>query len=329
MTRLRFIALLWVCAVLALLAIHVLLPQRSGPIALTEVFEPYIALTGLVAAVVAFRPQPRIARPLVLLLLIVLLARCGPASISNPSGGAGELVQVMAWNMEAGLDAGERVLTGVLKSEADLIGLEELQPHAAAALDADSNLTSRLPYRALEPEATVRGVGLLSRYPIIEHQVSLDPPYVRTVVVPSLGNPIAVFVVHPLPARFNSVAGIPLALDAQKRDADIMLIRSLVDQDLRAGRSVIVMGDINTTEREPAYADLSVGLRDAHLDAGIGPGLMWRPPSLAFLPFGLLRIDYVFASSPIVVTSTLVDCGVPSDHCRLEATLYLGPATQL
>ena len=32
-------------------------------------------------------------------------------------------------------------------------------------------------------------------------------------------------------------------------------------QDLAADQTVLVMGDLNTTEREPAYADFTAGLQ--------------------------------------------------------------------
>jgi len=327
MKVLRLGALAWIALLLTLLGVHVLLPQRSGPIALTEVFEPYLVVTGLIASAFAFGAEPRIARPLVAILLVFAVVRYGPGLISVPSPGLGTPLQVMAWNIEAGPEAGQRALAGVLRSDAGLVGLEELQPEAAAALEADGTVATRLPYRALEPDDSVLGLGLLSVYPIVEHQYLADPPVMRAVVDPGPGDPFAVFVVHPLPARFVTIAGLTVALNATKRDADIAHIRSLIEADLAAGRSVIVLGDINTTEREPAYAQVTAGLRDAHLEAGIGPGLTWRPPGLRSLPFGLLRIDYVFASPPFAVTSTFVDCGLRSDHCRLEATIYLG--TQL
>ncbi len=66
----------------------------------------------------------------------------------------------------------------------------------------------------------------------------------------------------------------------------------------RAG-AVVMLGDLNTTEREPAYSELSAGLRDSHLDAGLGPGLTWGPDRFGFLPFGLLRIDYILVSPQI------------------------------
>ena len=181
--------------------------------------------------------------------------------------------------------------------------------------------------RVLEPEGTVRGVGLLSSIPVMEHQAFTDPPYLRALLRPLVGEPFAVFVVHPLPARFVHGFGLPIALDTTRRDADIATIRRHIDTDLAAGRSVLVLGDINTTEREPAYFDFSAGLHDAHLDAGLGPGFTWRQSDVSGLPFGLLRIDYVFASAPFVFQSAFTNCALKSDHCSLETTLYLG--TQL
>ena len=101
------------------------------------------------------------------------------------------------------------------------------------------------------------------------------------------------------------------------------LIRTRIEEDLAGKRSVIVLGDLNTTERERAYAGLSAGLRDAHLDAGLGPGFTWRPGPLSFLPFGMLRIDYVLSSPDLVATSSTVDCSLPSDHCRLDVELAM------
>ncbi|HYI22213.1 MAG TPA: endonuclease/exonuclease/phosphatase family protein, partial [Candidatus Limnocylindrales bacterium] len=80
-------------------------------------------------------------------------------------------------------------------------------------------------------------------------------------------------------------------------------------------------GDFNVTEREPAYNDVSTGLRDAHLDAGIGFGLTWRPGALRSLPMGLLRIDYIFSTTDLEAVSTHVECTANSDHCLLAATL--------
>lgn len=308
---------------LVLLSIHVLAPQRAGPIALTQVFEPYLALTALIAAIIAFGTPTRAARPFAAVLVVVLIARCAPVAFSNPGPGTGDELRVMTWNIEFGPDQGQRALAAVLDSQAQLVALQELQPPGADALAADPTLAQRLPHRVLAPGASARGLGLMSTMTIVEHQTYTDPPVLRALVRPTTGVPFAVFVVHPLPARIRTFARIPVALETGKRDADIAFIRSLIDDDMAAGRDVLVLGDINTTEREPAYFDLTRGLRDAHLDTGIGPGFTWGPGQLASLPFGVLRIDYAFSSPGFVFESTFVDCSLPSDHCALEATLKL------
>lgn len=327
MSRIRLLALGWVVLVIGLLAVHIFLPQRSGVLALTQVFEPYIVLTGLVACVFAVRVPGAPAKIAVAVLVVASLLRYVPGWLSFPGPGVGTELGVMTWNLELGGDAGERALEALRKTDAGLVGLQELQPAAAAAIQADADMSERWPNRVLAPEGGSLGIGLLSTYPILESQTSADPPMIRAVVAPEVGDPFVVFVIHPLPADFGTIAGIPVSIETTERDTEISYLRSLIDQDLDAGRSVIVMGDINTTEREPAYADLSAGLIDAHRDAGLGPGLTWRPDDLAFLPFGLLRIDYVFASPPFVIWSTFTDCSLRSDHCRLEATIFLG--TQL
>jgi endonuclease/exonuclease/phosphatase family metal-dependent hydrolase len=325
MRRLQRSAAAWIVFVLVIVGIHWVIPQPSGFIALTEVFEPYLVLSALLGIPLALRVDHRYARPAIALLVGVTVLRYGPAWVSTPASVQGDVLNVVAWNMESRPDAGQRALEGLLNLNADLIGIEELQPGAADALTANDQMTASLPFRALAPERTVLGVGLLSRYPIIEQQASTDPPFIRAVVDLPSSPSVAVYVVHPMPAEFRTIAGVPFSLETADRDAAIGRIRALIDADLAAHRPVIVMGDINTTEREPAYAALTAGLRDAHLDAGTGPGFTWRPPQFSFLPFGLLRIDYVFVSQEYVAQSSSVDCGVDSDHCRLQATLVRPP----
>ena len=315
-------ALGWVVFVIGLVAIHILFPQRSGVMALTQVFEPYIVLTGLIAAGFLAFAGPNVARVAAAALLIVAVARYGPSWISLPATAApgSTPLSVVSWNMELGPDAGERVIAGIGQAQADIVGVLEVQRDATDAIAADPGLSERYPARILRPDVGSRGVVLLSKFPILEQEVSTDPPYIRAIVQPpgDGDSPIAVFVVHPLPAPFMTVAGIPIGLETSKRDADIALVRSMMDSELARGHSVVMLGDINTTERELAYSELSAGLRNSHLDAGIGPGLTWGP--VGFLPFGLLRIDYILVSPEFQPLTSTVDCGLPSDHCRLEAT---------
>jgi endonuclease/exonuclease/phosphatase family metal-dependent hydrolase len=148
-----------------------------------------------------------------------------------------------------------------------------------------------------------------------------EPPYLRAVVTGPSGESVVVFVVHPLPGRFQTVARIPIGIDTARRDADIATIRRAVDADLGHGSSVVVLGDINATDREPAYADLAVGLHDARREVGRWPGLTWRPDFLKWLPLGALRIDYILSSALLVPADYSVNCTTLSDHCILSASL--------
>ncbi|HYI23147.1 MAG TPA: endonuclease/exonuclease/phosphatase family protein, partial [Candidatus Limnocylindrales bacterium] len=286
--RLAAICGAWVAAVLILLAIHILVPQRSGVLALTQVMEPFIVLTGLVAGAFALRGRAPWRMAVVAALVLVTVVHYGPIVLSFSGSSEGSRLDVVTWNALAGQADEVRVRAGLASIDADLVGLQELQPEAADMLAGDPELSARYPFRAMAPDYSVHGIGLLSQHPIVDFESSSDPPYIVAHVAPAGRDPISVFVAHPLPARIRAPAGIPVSLDATKRDSDIALIRSLIDREIALGRQVVVMGDFNVTEREPAYNDVSTGLRDAHLDAGIGFGLTWRPGALRSLPMGLL-----------------------------------------
>ncbi len=316
------VAAAWVAAVLVLLGVHMLLPQPAGVIALTEVLEPYIVLSALLALPFALRRRVGWRTLLASVLIVVVVIRYGAPLLSLPrSGAGGPTLSVATWNMLSADDAAGRAVAGVSGVDADLVAIQELRIEAARALESDPALAARYPHRVLAPEQTVLGMGLLSRHTILEQQTWSEPPLIRAVVATGIGSAV-VYVGHPLPARFQSVLRVPIGLDTTQRDADIAFVRSLIDSDLLERRDVIVLGDFNVTEREPAYASLARDLKDAHGSAGIGPGFSWRPPALRALPFGLIRIDYVLTSETLEAVSTHVDCSRPSDHCMVLATLF-------
>jgi endonuclease/exonuclease/phosphatase family metal-dependent hydrolase len=314
--------------VIGLLLVHLFVPQRSGVLALTEVLEPFIVLTALVLVPLALVGRERVGVAVVVVLLVTLGVRYAPGVLAHYPGEPPGNLTVTAWNVEAGDYGGQRVLEGLAGTTSDLVGLEEFQPDMANALETDPTFAAAYPYRALYPNSIVLGVGLLSRYPILEQSSTVtdvaradasEPPYLRAVVVLLAGERLVVYVVHPLPGRIQTAFGIPFALDTTKRDQDLATIRTAIDTDLSAGRAVLVMGDINTTTREPAFADFSKNLIDARY-AGPWPGLTWRwDPLKSLVPFGLLRIDYVLTNMTPVDYS--VRCTNLSDHCIVSAGL--------
>jgi vancomycin resistance protein VanJ len=326
MERLRGAAIVWVTLVVAIVVTDVVTPQPFGLSGLGAIFEPYLVASALMAAALVLVSTPVRARFVVPLLVAVALLRYGPAWVSAPPEPADSDLSVSAWNMLAGRDAADRVIAGAGKTTADLVAIEELSQEAATALGdalADDG------YTLLAANRRFPDVGLLSRFPVLEWSESASPPLLRAVVQVPSGEQIVVFVVHAPLGRFVKVGDLIVSVDLSVRDKAMALIRARIDVDLALDRTVIVLGDLNTTEREPAYAVLSANLRDAHLDAGTGPGLSWRPGPLSFVPFGLLRIDYVLSTTDLQPTSATVDCSVPSDHCRLDTRLRWAPPLNL
>ena len=315
---------------LAMLAFHVLRPQRTGPQVFSQIFEPYF-LIGLItgAGILALVARRRVPTLIFLALVIATALRYGPLLISFPAAtppGA-ERLHVMSWNMEAGGVPFETMADTIEDAHPDIVGLVELVPRVSRAAVEDERLNQQYPYQALLPRSGVPDLGLLSRFPITEQEFTEEPGLLRAVIVPPDGPPITVFVAHPYLASIDQIGFVP-DIQTASRDAEISAIRDQIDAELAADHDVLVLGDFNTTDREPAYAELSKGLHDAQREAGVGLGMTWRPGAIDNLPFGLLRIDYLLASERFVALAAGPDCTPRgSDHCLVSAT-FARPQTQ-
>ena len=313
-----------------MLALNVLAPQRVGNVVFGQVFEPYVLL-GLVGAalLLAILARRRVATILVLILLLAAAGRYGPDLISFPAAtpAGAQRLHVMSWNLQAGEVPPETVSEAINAAHPDIVGLVELVPRVARVVEADASLRDEYPYQALLPRSGLPALGLLSRFPIVEQEFDQELSLLRAVVAPPDVPPITVFVGHPYLAGVERIGFVP-DIETRSRDAQISGIRARVDAELAAGHDVLVVGDFNVTEREPAYAELSHGLHDAQREAGYGFGMTWRPEQLSHLPFGLLRIDYLLASPNFVALAAGPDCTPRgSDHCLVSAT-FARPQTQ-
>jgi endonuclease/exonuclease/phosphatase (EEP) superfamily protein YafD len=265
---------------------------------------------------------------MLLALVIATALRYGPLLISFPAAtppGA-ERLHVMSWNMEAGGVPFETMANTIENAHPDIVALVELVPPVSRGAAQDERLDAQYPYQALLPRSGEPDLGLLSRFPITEQQFTTDASLLRAVIAPPDGPPITVFVAHPYLASIDQIGIVP-DIQTASRDAEISAIRDQIDVELAADHDVLVLGDFNTTDREPAYAELSNGLHDAQREAGFGLGMTWRPAAIETLPFGLLRIDYLLASHRFVALAAAPDCTPRgSDHCLVSA-IFARPQT--
>jgi hypothetical protein len=80
---------------------------------------------------------------------------------------------------------------------------------------------------------------------------------------------------------------------------------------------VIICGDFNDTPISYAYSKMKVGLKDAYVSTGFGPGITYHEDLFLF------RIDHIFHSPNIKAYQTKVDKVKFSDHYPLRTYLYL------
>ena len=313
-------------AVAGLIVAVPLIGPRNGPLALVAVLSMHLALAALVLVPVAFVRDATALRLALVGLLAIGLVRFGGEWLSVPAvGDERDLVElrVLSWNLELGARAGPALVDGLRAAPVDVITLQELGPEHIAAIEADADLAARFPHRVLEPRPGVMGMGVLSRFPITRTASNADDPVAIEVVLDIDGQPVTVIDGHPLPGIIGSRGPIPLSFDPARRDRALDAFRDRVDAAIGRGETVIVAGDFNVAPTEPAYAELSRGLRDAHVEVGLGPGWTWRPSRFEPLGIGLLRIDLALAGPGARPIDVGTRCDLPGDHCQLIATFAL------
>ncbi len=326
----RVLALLYPIALIGLAAQGAVAPQRVGPLAVAGIVAPLLFAPLLVLLPRALRPRAAGIRLLlaacaVLFLLdVVSWEGLRPAS----SGATGEAVSFATWNVSA--ENGEPgALAGFLRDHpAAVVALEEVRWADLAVTDA----AARYPYRLDRQANSVPGLALLSIYPIRASGVvagTVDEADAAGAIWSRLdigGESLLVVVAHTRAPYTHTAACSPLVcFDPEMRDQQLGAIRAFLTPFTARGEAVLLLGDLNVTERESAYRDLARGLRDVQRHVSAVPGATWRPFPLARLPMALLRIDYALASSTVASRAAGVDCAPRgSDHCVLAGVVVVG-----
>ncbi len=184
-----------------------------------------------------------------------------------------------------------------------VVGLVEVPRSRADALAADPDLARLYPWREIRPDAPRGGIAILSSYPMVTFPNDPSLPVLRATVAIH-GTAVAVIEAH---------ASNPLSTSG--RDRELGAIRELIGEQEAAGLPVVLAGDLNTNDFEPAFWSLSDGL------VHVGSGATWGPD-----PDGpaLLRIDHILTTPDLRPTDGVVDCDASgSDHCLLEAVIGL------
>lgn len=273
--------------------------------------------------------------------VIALLALYGPLWLPRPDpeltcatpGIRCRTLTVMSYNVGAGLAVPDALVNVVRDSGADLIGLQEVAPEQAKALDLHTR--DLYPYQVIY-DLGGDGRAVLSRYPVEEETLvnvgwEQVPSYLHATLNVD-GSPLSVLVVRAHPPRlggyvdrygFQSWNSGQVVAEVATTDEPSVYIPHLDRSVAATQEPTLLMTDLNITDQGADYRRYRrAGLTDAFRAAGRGYGLTfparaggWR--DLPGLP--LVRIDYVWVTDEFVVTDAWVGADAGSDHLPVLA----------
>jgi endonuclease/exonuclease/phosphatase (EEP) superfamily protein YafD len=243
-----------------------------------------------------------------------------------PPAASGSSLIVFSYNVFGyNFDAAE-VIRVIEDSGADVVSLNELNMENAAAIERE--LKPLYPYQWLVPKPGVTGSGFLSR-----HRFERGEP------LPLgshgwVGAPMAIELV--VGQRRVTIVGFHASAGPDRVAKREQQARALADYADRHSGALVLLGDLNATDQNSAYAVVTDKARDAWREAGRGFGHTFPSTVLAaprgaraaslltsVVPPWLVRIDYVFYSEQLEAIDARLSESGGSDHRGVIATLVL------
>jgi len=298
------------------------IPQPSGPVAIWNIGSvlalPALLVPLLTLAVV--RRDAGLAAATLAMAIVIQVVYAPPASPGTAATEAGPRVTVLTWNMHSADPASSGLPELLAEDRPELVILEEVDVLALGLLDD---------YQVMHhPEAaTPPGMMLATTLPVVDSGRLVEPAGVWDVprafwlrLELAGGQPLTVIAVHlsiPFPAD-----SLPCPYCPARRDEQVAAVTDFARAEARAGHAVLIVGDLNLSDREAAYRQVA-GL----IDLGVAAGATWRGVAHTGLP-AILRLDYLLAGGPVGLIAARADCELTaSDHCPLVGELVIHPAT--
>jgi vancomycin resistance protein VanJ len=169
---------------------------------------------------------------------------------------------------------------------------------------------------------------VLSRYPIVAEnrpQMGAGTCDCQRVTVDLDGHRITVINAHPTSpdVEVRRVGRVPLPRGFATADTE-QAVAVLLEQARTIEPPLLVLGDLNTSDRQPSYHLIWRSLGDAHREAGWGFGYTFPAEPvfrLALIP--LVRIDYVLHDRAWASRAAWTVDLPGSDHRGVAADLVL------
>ncbi|WP_433462966.1 endonuclease/exonuclease/phosphatase family protein [Spirillospora sp. CA-128828] len=296
--------------------LHAQIPNRVGNLgSLVETFLPWFGLVIPVLLAGALWRRSASAVVALVLPVVVWLSLFG-GLLGDKSGPGGDLT-VASHNV--GADNPDPVGTArdLAASGADVLALEELAQQARGTYEKELakayphhtvqgtvGLWSKLPLSDTRPVDIKMDYGPLADSKPVDIEMD-DARALRTTVATDQG-PLVVYVAHLASVRVNPRAGFGVA--QRDRGAQALGQAIAAEQNER----VVLLGDLNGTMDDRAFAEITSQMRSAQVAAGDGFGFTW-PAN-----FPVARIDQILVRG-VKPESSRVLPATGSDHLPVAA----------
>ncbi|AKJ15456.1 membrane protein [Streptomyces incarnatus] len=300
-----------------LMPLHAEITNTGGLGSLVETFLPWFGLFIPVLLVGALWRRSASAVVALLLPAVVWVNLFG-GLLGDKARSGGDLT-VVSHNVDAGNPDPAGTARDLAASGADLLALEELTPQARGTYEkalakayryhtvlGTVGLWSRLPLSDTQPVDVKTDYGPLAETKPADVKLSYARA-LRTTVATDQG-PLAVYVAH-----LGSVRVFPRAgFGTVGRDRGAQALGEAIAAE--RNERVVLLGDLNGTTDDRAFADITSRMRSAQDAAGDGFGFSWPAR------FPMVRIDQILVRG-VEPRSSWVLPATGSDHLPVAARI--------
>lgn len=300
---------LYAAFIIAYLILRILTTGHFWPIEIINVFIQWFLILGIMLIPVAIISKRRITIAMLAVCLVLFIGLYGDRFL--PTVYSDELVgneetdhfSVMTYNISR-YPSVDDFADVIIQSNADIVGVQEFGD--SQRLGLEGGLKKLYPYQVLYGSG-LGGIGILSRYPIIEDKLfELEGrnPYLEARVQIN-DRAIRLLVIHPLIAFGPGGPEAPVRRD----------LRILTDMAVEE-KPTIIMGDFNKTDQNEEYRFfIEKGLIDTYREVGWGMGHTYqRRTKSGKWPIALYRIDFILVTDDLVPIRSWVGEDGGSDH---------------
>jgi vancomycin resistance protein VanJ len=313
------------------LALRTPLYSQIWQLPLSELFGSWLYLPLPLLAILALLVRSRWALILLLIPGCFFAAEYGRQFLPNwqtvwqPPPATAPL-RILTWNTLYTTDREGELQALLHQLQPDIVALQELSYLLTRRLSQE--MADDYPHQAVDMGGSTGGLALLSRYPLRLLDQPRGPISCQCLVAEAqVGDQrIRLIVVHIWRPELDArrVNGVPTVATFSDRYQTPIFNQLLAQIEQGAG-PLVVMGDFNTTERQPNYRRLRTLLDDAFAQAGWGMGYTYPVnDSVRGIPLPrLIRIDHILVSPEWQARAAWTGSLPTSDHGYVVADLAL------